>query len=63
MPKPPCLTRHVRVAMTEGPCRDMARSEGAALSSLFAHFYSVTDEERRAHRLRSITLDLEERTR
>ena len=59
------LTRRLQVAMTEDGYRrlrkfssDAGLEEGEALSFLFEHFNSVTDEETLTHRLALFTADL-----
>lgn len=68
MPKRFRLTRRFPVAMTEDGYRRLKRfareaglDEGEALSFLFEHFDSVTDEDNLTHRLRLFNAELEER--
>ncbi len=70
MPKRLRLTRRVNIAMTEDGFRRLRRfaaeaglDEGEALSFLFEHFDSVTDEDRLTHRLRLFNAELEDRKR
>ncbi|WP_136441253.1 hypothetical protein [Pacificoceanicola onchidii] len=70
MPKRFRLTRRFQVAMTEDGYRGLRRfsdaaglDEGEALSFLFEHFDSVTDEDALAHRLRLFNAELEARKR
>lgn len=64
------LTRRFNVAMTEDGFRRLRRfaaeaglDEGEALSFLFEHFDSVTDEDNLTHRLRLFNAELEARKR
>ncbi|MEL7025923.1 MAG: hypothetical protein AAGO57_01670 [Pseudomonadota bacterium] len=68
MPKRLRLTRRFNVAMTEDGFRRLRRfaseaglDEGEALSFLFEHFDSVTDEDNLSHRLRLFNAELEAR--
>jgi len=70
MPKRFRLTRRFQVGMTEDGYRRLKRfateaglDEGEALSFLFEHFDSVTNEEVLTHRLRLFNADLEARKR
>ncbi|WP_050931662.1 hypothetical protein [Aestuariivita boseongensis] len=70
MPKRFRLTRRFNAAMTEDGYRRLKRfaseaglDEGEALSFLFEHFDSVTDEENLGHRLRLFNADLDARKR
>ncbi len=70
MPKRFRLTRRFPVAMTEDGYRrlrhfahDAGLDEGEALSFLFEHFDSVTDDEALTHRLRLFNAELEARKR
>ncbi len=70
MPKRFRLTRRFPVAMTEDGYRRLRRfaseaglDEGEALSFLFEHFDSVTDETNLAHRLRLFNSELDARKR
>ena len=70
LPKRLRLTRRFPVAMTEDGYRRLHRfaaeaglDEGEALSFLFEHFDSVTNEEKLTHRLRLFNLELEDRKR
>ena len=67
MPKRFRLTRRFPVAMTEDGYRRLKRfasetglDEGEASSFLLEHFDSVTDTETLTHRLRLLTLELED---
>lgn len=68
MPKRFRLTRRFPVAMTEDGYRRLRRfaaeaglEEGEALSFLFEHFDSVTDQEKLIHRMRLFQAELEDR--
>ena len=68
MPKRFRLTRRFPVAMTEDGYRRLRRfaaeaglEEGEALSFLFEHFDSVTDNEKLVHRMRLFQAELGER--
>ncbi|NBZ88516.1 hypothetical protein [Stagnihabitans tardus] len=68
MPKRFRLTRRFPVAMTEDGYRRLRRfaaeaglEEGEALSFLFEHFDSVTDQEKLVHRMRLFQAELEDR--
>ena len=68
MPKRFRLTRRFPAAMTEDGYRGLRRfaqsaglSESEALSFVFEHFNSITDEEALPHRLRLFKAELEER--
>ena len=68
MPKRFRLTRRFNVAMTEDGYRRLRRfsseaglDEGEALSFLFEHFDSVTNEDNLTARLRLFNLELEAR--
>lgn len=70
MPKRFRLTRRFPVAMTEDGyrklksfAREAGLDEGEALSFLFEHFDSVTDEEALSHRLRLFNAELDARKR
>ena len=70
MPKRLRLTRRFPVAMTEDGYRRLKRfasdaglDEGEALSFLFEHFDSVTDDEKLTARLRLFNSELEARKR
>jgi hypothetical protein len=70
MPKRFHLTRRFPVAMTEQAYRRLKRfasdaglDESEALSFLFEHFDSVTDQDTLTHRLRLFNSDLQERKR
>ena len=70
MPKRFRLTRRFQVGMTEDGYRRLKRfaaeaglDEGEALSFLFEHFDSVTNEEVLTHRLRLFNAELEARKR
>ena len=70
MPKRFRLTRRFNVAMTEDGYRRLKRfaseaglDEGEALSFLFEHFDSVTDDETLRHRMRLFNAELDERKR
>lgn len=70
MPKRFRLTRRFPVAMTEDGYRRLKRfareaglDEGEALSFLFEHFDSVTNEDTLAHRLRLFNSELDDRKR
>ena len=70
MPKRFRLTRRFPVAMTEDGYRrlrafaqEAGLDAGEALSFLFEHFESVTDEHALAHRLRLFNAELEARKR
>ncbi len=70
MPKRFRLTRRFQVGMTEDGYRRLKRfaseaglDEGEALSFLFEHFDSVTNEETLTHRLRLFNSELEARKR
>jgi len=70
MPKRFRLTRRFQVGMTEDGYRRLRRfaseaglDEGEALSFLFEHFDSVTNEEVLTHRLRLFNAELETRKR
>ncbi len=70
MPKRFRLTRRFQIGMTEDGYRRLRRfaqeaglDEGEALSFLFEHFDSVTDEEKLTHRLRLFNSELESRKR
>ena len=70
MPKRFRLTRRFNAAMTEDGYRKLKRfaseaglDEGEALSFLFEHFESVTDEENLRHRLRLFNAELDARKR
>lgn len=70
MPKRFRLTRRFPVAMTEDGyrklksfAREAGLDEGEALSFLFEHFDSVTDEEALSHRLRLFNDELDARKR
>ena len=70
MPKRFRLTRRFQIGMTEEAYRRLKRfaheaglDEGEALSFLFEHFDSVTDEETLTHRLRLFNSELEARKR
>ena len=70
MPKRFRLTRRFNAAMTEDGYRRLKRfaseaglDEGEALSFLFEHFDSVTNEENLRHRLRLFNAELDERKR
>ena len=70
MPKRFRLTRRFNVAMTEDGYRRLKRfaseaglDEGEALSFLFEHFDSVTDDENLRHRMRLFNAELDERKR
>ncbi|MCC1493247.1 hypothetical protein [Cognatishimia sp. F0-27] len=70
MPKRFRLTRRFPVAMTEDGYRVLRRfaheaglDEGEALSFLFEHFDSVTDQETLAVKLRQFNSDLDARKR
>lgn len=70
MPKRLRLTRRVNLALTEDAWRRLKRfaaeaglDEGEALSFLFEHFDSVTDDEVLPHRLRLFNSELEDRKR
>lgn len=70
MPKRFRLTRRFQIGMTEDGyrrlkrfARDAGLDEGEALSFLFEHFDSVTDEEKLSHRLRNFNTELEARKR
>ncbi len=70
MPKRLRLTRRFPVAMTEDGYRRLRRfaseaglDEGEALSFLFEHFDSVTDEDKLTARLRLFNSELEARKR
>jgi len=70
MPKRFRLTRRFQIGMTEEGYRRLRRfaqeaglDEGEALSFLFEHFDSVTDEEKLTHRLRLFNGELEARKR
>ncbi len=70
MPKRFRLTRRFQVGMTEDGYRRLKRfareaglDEGEALSFLFEHFDSVTNEETLTHRLRLFNAELETRKR
>ena len=70
MPKRFRLTRRFQVGMTEDGYRRLRRfareaglDEGEALSFLFEHFDSVTDEDKLTHRLRLFNAELEARKR
>jgi hypothetical protein len=70
MPKRFRLTRRFQVGMTEDGYRRLKRfahdaglDEGEALSFLFEHFDSVTDEDKLTHRLRLFNTELEARKR
>jgi hypothetical protein len=70
MPKRFRLTRRFQVGMTEDGYRRLKRfandaglDEGEALSFLFEHFDSVTDEDKLTHRLRLFNAELEARKR
>jgi hypothetical protein len=64
------LTRRTNIAMSEDGYRNMRRfaqeaglEEGEALSFLFEHFGSVTDQDNLSHRLRLFKAELGERKR
>ncbi len=70
MPKRFRLTRRFQVGMTEDGYRRLRRfahdaglNEGEALSFLFEHFDSVTNDEVLTHRLRLFNSDLDARKR
>ena len=70
MPKRFRLTRRFQVGMTEDGYRRLKRfaseaglDEGEALSFLFEHFDSVTNEDTLTHRLRLFNSELEARKR
>ncbi|SMX32155.1 hypothetical protein [Actibacterium lipolyticum] len=70
MPKRLRLTRRFPIAMTEDGYRRLKRfsreaglDEGEALSFLFEHFESVTDQDNLSHRLRIFNSELEARKR
>ncbi|MFP7570220.1 hypothetical protein [Marivita sp. S2033] len=70
MPKRFRLTRRFPVAMTEDGYRRLKRfaaeaglDDGEALSFLFEHFDSVTDENALSHRLRLFNAELDARKR
>lgn len=70
MPKRFRLTRRFQIAMTEDGYRRLKRfateaglDEGEALSFLFEHFDSVTNDEVLTHRLRLFNSELEARKR
>ncbi|MGH1367042.1 MAG: hypothetical protein ACRBCL_00390 [Maritimibacter sp.] len=70
MPKRFRLTRRFNTAMTEDGYRRLKRfahdaglDEGEALSFLFEHFDSVTDEDTLTHRLRLFNTELDARKR
>lgn len=70
MPKRFRMTRRFPVSMTEDGYRRLRRfareaglDEGEALSFLFEHFDSVTDETNLTHRLRLFNSELEARKR
>ncbi|WP_282094803.1 hypothetical protein [Epibacterium ulvae] len=70
MPKRFRLTRRFPIAMTEDGYRrlkqfshDAGLDEGEALSFLFEHFDSVTDNDALSHRLRIFNSELEDRKR
>lgn len=70
MPKRFRLTRRFPVAMTEDGYRRLKKfadeaglDEGEALSFLFEHFDSVTDDEALGHRLQLFNAELEARKR
>ncbi len=70
MPKRFRLTRRFPVAMTEDGyrklksfAREAGLDEGEALSFLFEHFDSITDEEALSHRLRLFNDELDARKR
>ncbi|MFW2542312.1 hypothetical protein ACN2XU_06695 [Primorskyibacter sp. 2E107] len=70
MPKRFRLTRRFPVAMTEDGYRGLRRfaqeaglDEGEALSFLFEHFDSVTDQDALSHRLRLFNAELDARKR
>ena len=70
MPKRFRLTRRFQIGMTEDGYRRLKRfateaglDEGEALSFLFEHFDSVTNEEVLTHRLRLFNAELEARKR
>lgn len=70
MPKRFRLTRHFTVGMTEDGYRRLRRfareaglDEGEALSFLFEHFDSVTNEDNLVARLRLFNSELEARKR
>lgn len=70
MPKRFRLTRRFQVGMTEDGYRRLRRfaneaglDEGEALSFLFEHFDSVTNEDVLIHRLRLFNADLDARKR
>ena len=70
MPKRFRTTRRFQVAMTEDGYRRLRRfargaglDEGEALSFLFEHFDSVTDDEALGHRLRLFNAELDARKR
>jgi len=70
MPKRFRLTRRFNAAMTEDGYRRLKRfaseaglDEGEALSFLFEHFDSVTNDENLRHRMRLFNAELDERKR
>ncbi|SCZ55023.1 hypothetical protein [Epibacterium ulvae] len=70
MPKRFRLTRRFPIAMTEDGYRRLKQfsheaglDEGEALSFLFEHFDSVTDNDALSHRLRVFNSELEDRKR
>ncbi|WP_306132315.1 hypothetical protein [Roseivivax marinus] len=70
MPKRFRLTRRFPVAMTEDGYRrlkkfsqDAGLDEGEALSFVFEHFDSITDDEALGHRLRLFNAELDARKR
>ncbi len=70
MPKRFRMTRRFNVAMTEDGYRRLKRfaseaglDEGEALSFLFEHFDSVTNDENLRHRMRLFNAELDERKR
>lgn len=70
MPKRFRTTRRFQVAMTEDGYRRLRRfaqdaglDEGEALSFLFEHFDSVTDDEALGHRVRLFNAELDARKR
>ncbi len=70
MPKRFRLTRRMNIAMTEDGYRRLKKfaqsaglDEGEALSFVFEHFDSITDDETLGHRLRLFNSELESRKR
>ncbi|ETW11686.1 hypothetical protein ATO8_15603 [Roseivivax marinus] len=70
MPKRFRLTRRFPVAMTEDGYRRLKKfsqeaglDEGEALSFVFEHFDSITDDEALGHRLRLFNAELDARKR